>query len=237
MGSRRMTISEHDQPAGSPSNPRQATSSPLTNGTEVVPEGLSPESLRIGVADDEVEMRDYFQRMLRRMGHEVVCVAENGRQLVDGCLAAEPDLVIADIRMPEMDGITAARAINEQTLVPVILVSAHHDPELVQQAAEGHIFAYLVKPIKKEDLQTAIQVAMARFRQFQVVQNEAQDLRRALSERKIIERAKGVLMKKAGLDESAAFRRLQNVASNKNQKLVEIAQMILTAEEAFTPGT
>jgi response regulator NasT len=103
----------------------------------------------------------------------------------------------------------------------------------VERAEADYILAYLIKPIKQADLEPAISIAMRRFEQFQDLRKEAADLRQALEDRKVIEKAKGVLMKKTGLDEHDAFRRLQRLASDKNRKLVEVAQMILTAEEAF----
>jgi response regulator NasT len=193
------------------------------------------EELRIAVADDEEDMREYFEKILPRMGHEVVSVAENGRQLVEHCLELQPDLVITDIKMPEMDGIDAADTIYKHQPIPVILVSGYHDLELIQRAEADHILAYLIKPIKQADLEPAIGIAMRRFQQFQAVRKEAEDLRQALEDRKLIERAKGALMKRAGLEEPHAFRRLQKLASEKNQKLVDIARSIITAEEAFEP--
>jgi two-component system, response regulator PdtaR len=191
------------------------------------------QSLRIAVADDEPDMRDYFQVVLPRLGHSVVAVAQNGRELVEQCRTVEPDLVITDIRMPEQDGIDAAIQIYKDRPTPVILVSAYTDTSLIERAETDHIMAYLVKPIKQSDLGPTIALAVRRFEQFQTLQQEAVDLRQALADRKVIEQAKGILMKKGGLDEGDAFRRLQKLASDKNRKLVEIASMILTAEEAF----
>jgi response regulator NasT len=190
-------------------------------------------SLRIAVADDELDMRDYFQRILPTLGHQVISVAKDGRELVEQCRTLRPDLVITDIKMPDMDGIDAAGQIYKLGPVPVILVSAYHDPEFIRRAEADHILAYLVKPIKTSDLEPAIAIAMRRFEQFQSLRKETSDLKQALEDRKLIEKAKGILMKKANLDEHDAFRRLQKLASDKNRKLVDIAQMILTAEEAF----
>ena len=195
-------------------------------------------SLRIAVADDEPDMQDYFRTILPLLGHEVIAVAGTGRELVEMCRATPPDLVITDIKMPDMDGIDAAARIYKDAAVPVILVSAHHDPATVRRAEAEHVMAYLVKPIKQADLEPAIAIAMRRFDQFQALHKEAADLKQALEDRKTVEKAKGILMRKAGLDEADAFRRLQKLASDKNQKLVAIARMILTAEEAYgAPGT
>ena len=189
-------------------------------------------ALRIAVADDELEMRDYFQEILPTIGHQVVVLAQTGRELVERCGAIAPDLVITDIKMPEMDGIEAVEQIVRMRPIPAILVSAYHDAELIARAEQEYILAYLVKPIKQADLETAIAIAMRRFEQFEALSLQAADLRQALEDRKVIERAKGVLMKRTGLDEQQAFRRLQKVASERNCKLVEIAKMILIAEDA-----
>jgi response regulator NasT len=191
--------------------------------------------LRIVVADDEPDMRDYFRKMLPRLGHQVVAVAADGRELVEQCRATRPDLVITDIKMPDMDGIDAAQQIYSECPVPVILVSAYHDAGLIARAEADHILGYLVKPIKQTDLEPVIVLAVRRFEQFEELRKEAADLRQALDNRKVIERAKGLLMKNVGLDEPEAFRRLQKLAMDTNRKMIEVAQMILTAEEAFKP--
>src|SRR5262249_43028276 len=106
-------------------------------------------SLRIAVADDEPDMRDYFRKILPRLGHQVVSVAETGRELIEQCHQSRPDLVITDIKMPDMDGIDAAIGLYREKPVPVILVSAYHEPELIARAEADHILGYLVKPIKQ----------------------------------------------------------------------------------------
>jgi response regulator NasT len=191
------------------------------------------QSLRIAIADDETDMREYFQKILPVLGHTVVSAAGTGKELVEHCRQHQPDLVITDIKMPDMDGIDAAIEIYRQHAIPVILVSAYHDPKLIERAEADHILAYLVKPIKQADLEPAIGLAMRRFAQFQSLRKEAADLRQALADRKVIERAKGILMKRASLDEHDAFRRLQKLASEKNRKLVDIATLIVTADEAL----
>lgn len=194
------------------------------------------ESLRIAVADDEADMRIFFEEILRHMGHDVLPACKTGRELVALCLKEKPQLVITDIKMPEMDGIDAAKQIYEAHPLPVILVSAHHETELIRRAECDYVMAYLVKPIKQTDLEPAIALAAHRFDQFQSLRREAADLRQALEDRKIIERAKGILMRQAHLDEPDAFRRLQKLASEKNRKLIDVAHIILLAEEAFQPS-
>jgi len=192
-------------------------------------------SLRIAVADDEPRMREYYREALARMGHEVAVAASTGRELVDGCRTARPDLVLTDIKMPDLDGIDAAVEIGKGDPAPIILVSAYHDDDLLERARGGHVFGFLVKPIKQDDLKAAIAIAMQRFDQFRALRDEAGGLRQALEDRKLIERAKGILMKKAGVDEEEAFRRLRRLARDNNQKLVEVARMIFKAEAAFEP--
>ncbi len=192
-------------------------------------------SLRVVVADDEPEMLTYFRETLEEIGHRVVAVARNGQELVERCLEDRPDLVITDIRMPGLDGIDAATEVYREIAVPVILVSAYHNPELFKRAEADHIMAYLIKPIKAPHLEATIPLAIRRFEQFETLKKEAGDLKQALEDRKIIERAKGILMQQANLTEEEAFKRLQNLASNKNQKMVEIGKMIVTMRDAFDP--
>ena len=193
------------------------------------------QSLRISIADDEPDMRDFFERMLPRCGHQVVSCAETGRQLIEHCRELSPDLVITDIKMPDLDGIEASTQICRERAVPVILVSAYHDSTLIERAESDHVIAYLVKPIVFADLQPAIAVAMRRFAELQDLRKECSDLKQALTDRKVIEQAKGVLMKVAHVDEKEAFRRLQALASESNRKLVDAAQQVVSMEKAFSP--
>jgi response regulator NasT len=188
-------------------------------------------ALRIAVADDEPRMCDYFRKILPRLGHQVVAVAQTGRELVEQCRAVHPELVITDVNMPELDGIDAATEIYREQPLPIILVSAYHDAQLIRRAEADHILAYLIKPIKQADLEPAIAIAMRRFEEFQSLRQDAADLRQALEDRKIIEKAKGIFMKKTGLGEHEAFRRLQKLASENNRKLIEVAQTILIAAQ------
>lgn len=193
----------------------------------------SPHRLRVALADDEPEVRTVLETMLTALGHEVAFAATTGRELVDFCLASPVDLVMTDIRMPDMDGLEAAAIIYEKVRTPIILLSGHCDRELIDRAEETHVFAYLVKPITQVQLEPAIALASRRFAEFDALQREANDLRQALADRKLIERAKGLLMKHLSVDEQEAFRRLQKLASSKNKKLIEIAEMVLTAAEAL----
>jgi len=192
-------------------------------------------SLRIAVADDEPVMCEYLEKTLPLLGHKVVAVATSGRELIDLCAKSEPELIITDIKMPDMDGIEAAGIVVQNRPVPVILVSAYHDPKLIERAGAEYVQAFLVKPIKQADLETSIGVALQRYEQFRALYREAQDLRQALADRKVIERAKGIVMNRTGQPEQAVFQRMQKLASSRNMKMVDLAQMVLTVEEMLAP--
>lgn len=187
-------------------------------------------ALRIAVADDEPFLRTYFQDVLPDMGHEVVGAAATGKELVALCRATNPDLVISDIRMPDMDGIDAAAEISKERPTPIILVSAFHDQEYIERAEQTHILAYLIKPVERAQLEAAIAIVRRRFTEFQALQGEANDLKQALEDRKVIEKAKGIMMKKTKLGEPEAFRTMQKIARDQNLKLIEVARRILEAE-------
>lgn len=190
-------------------------------------------NLRIVIADDEPRMREFLGKAVEHLGHNVVGSAASGTELVDYCREMQPDLVISDIKMPDLDGIDAAARIYADRPLPVILVTAFHDEEFITRASQNHVLAYLVKPIKDDQLNPAITLAMARFEEFEALRKEAEDSRQALEDRKLIERAKGILMKRAGLGEADAFRRLQKHASSKRVRLVEIARSVIAAEETI----
>jgi response regulator NasT len=189
--------------------------------------------LRIAIADDEPDTREFFERYLPRMGHQVVASAEDGRRLVDLCKTAKPDMIITDIRMPGMTGLEAVGELFREQTLPVIVVTAHADQQWVDHAQSVGAFAYLLKPITEKELGPAIALAWRQFEQFQALRKEAADLKQALEERKIIERAKGSVVRRMGLPEGEAFRRMRKYASDRNMKLVEVARRVLSAEEVF----
>lgn len=189
--------------------------------------------LKIAVAEDEPRVRDYFQEILSFLGHEVVVAAADGADLVQKCRSIRPDLIISDLIMPTMDGIEAAAEICRDDPIPVIIVSAYFNSSIINRIVDNDIFGYLVKPIKQTDLVASIAVAMRLFDQIQAFRREVVDLERAIEDRKTIERAKGILMKKSELDEDSAYQRLRNFARDHNLKIIDIAQSILRAEEVF----
>jgi response regulator NasT len=208
---------------------------PAQDGFLLKPEGrdVTTQPLHIAVAEDERDTRDPLQELLTRLGHEAVAVT-TGKQLVELCAASPPDLIITDVKMPDMDGITVATEVNKGHEIPVILVSDHLDTELLARAAAaGPVMAYLVKPVREADVQAAVPVALARFRQYLGVRSEADSLRQALEDRKVVERAKGTVMKRLGVGEEEAFRRLRGFARSRNRRLAEVARDVLGAEELF----
>ncbi len=189
------------------------------------------ESLRILIADDESLRLLSLRAQLAALGHTVVAEASDGEEAVAAAASSQPDLAIIDIRMPVVDGIEAAERITRARPIPIILLSAYSEAQLVERAAEANIAAYLMKPVAAEDLHPAITLALTRFRQFQALRHEVDDLRGALEARKVIERAKGILMRRLGLSEDEAFRRLQRQSQDTNRKLADVAQAIVMADQ------
>lgn len=188
------------------------------------------DTLRVVIADDESIRLMSIKTQLESLGLQVVGEALNGKQAVDLVCRLKPDLAILDIKMPEMDGLEAAKEIAAQYPIPVIVVTAYSERTLAERAIEAGVFAYLMKPISEEDLLPAILLARSRFREFQDLTKGISDLKEALETRKLIERAKGILMERRNLSEAEAFRRMQIQSQNENKKLSEIAQAIIMAD-------
>jgi len=189
------------------------------------------ETLRILIADDESIRLLSLRKQLAALGHNVVAEASTGDEAVTLAGSALPDLAILDIKMPVMDGIEAAEKITQARPIPIILLTAYDEAQLVERAAQANISAYLMKPVAEEDLLPAITLALARFRQFQALRQEVADLREALEARKTIERAKGILMRRLNLSEDEAFRRLQKQSQDSNRRLAQVAEAIVVADQ------
>jgi response regulator NasT len=183
--------------------------------------------LRIVIADDEAVIRLGLRAMLEDQGYRVVGEAADGKRALDLVAKLEPDLVFLDIKMPGIDGLQAARRLLAGRGVPVIILTAYADRAFVEQAREAGALAYLVKPVQESDLGPAVEMAMGRFREIQELRREIGSLEEAIETRKLIERAKGVLMRREGLDEAAAFTRLQKQARDVRKSMKEIAQSVL----------
>ncbi len=189
------------------------------------------EPLRVLIAEDEALTRTILRARLEKLGHSVIAEAENGAQAVEAARANKPDVIIMDIRMPEMDGIEAARRIVSEHPCAILFLTAFSEDALVEQAGEAGAIAYLMKPFRKEDLSPALEIAVKRFRQIQAQSKEIAELKDTLETRKLIERAKGILMDRHGLKEEEAFKRIHFQARNQNKKMREIAESIITASE------
>lgn len=187
--------------------------------------------LRVLIADDESIRLLSLRAQLAALGHQVVAEASTGEDAVILARSTQPDLAILDIKMPIMDGIEAAEQITQSRPIPIILVTAYGESQLVERAARANISAYLMKPVAKEDLLPAITLALARFREFQAMRQEVADLREALEARKVIEKAKGILMRRLDLTEDEAFRRLQRQSQEGNRKLAQVAEAIVVADQ------
>lgn len=190
-----------------------------------------PGQLRVVVADDESIIRMDLREMLEGLGYLVVGEAGDGQTAVNVAREVRPDIVIMDIKMPDMDGIQAAKIMTEERIAPVLLLSAFSQQELIQGAKQAGVVGYLVKPFRESELVPAIEVALARFSEFRSLEREAADLRDTLETRKLVERAKGVLMQSSALNESEAFRRIQKLSMNTRKSMREIAEAILLASE------
>lgn len=189
------------------------------------------ERTRIIVADDESVIRMDLREMLTNLGYLVVGEVADGRSAVNQARELRPDIVIMDIKMPDMDGIEAAQILTEERIAPVVLLSAYSQRDLVQRAREAGVIAYLVKPYREEELAPAIEVALARFGEFQELQQQVTDLQEALETRKLVDRAKGILMDKQGLTEAEAFRKIQKMSMDNRKPMKDVAEAIILAHQ------
>jgi response regulator NasT len=192
--------------------------------------------LRIVIADDEPIIVLDLRQMLEELGMSVVGEASDGAQAVEKVRTLKPDLAILDVKMPTMDGIEAARILHEERLAPVILLTAYSDSELIQRAKQAGVYGYLVKPFKQADLTPAIEVALARYQEARELEQQVDDLKETLETRKIIERAKGILMDTYGLREQEAYRRIQVQSMNTRKSMREIAEAIIIAHTLQSPS-
>lgn len=190
------------------------------------------ERTRVIIADDESLIRMDLREMLTNLGYLVVGEVGDGRSAVNLARELRPDIVVMDIKMPDMDGIEAARVLTEEQIAPVILLTAYSQQELVDRAREAGVVGYLVKPFKESDLTPAIEVALARFKEFQALRKEVDDLKLAFETRKLVDRAKGILMDTQGLTEADAFRKIQKMSMNLRKPMKEVAEAIILANEA-----
>jgi AmiR/NasT family two-component response regulator len=185
--------------------------------------------LRIVVAEDETLVALSIIAQLKELGYQVVGDATDGMEAVELCDKLRPDLVMMDINMPRMNGIQAAKVIGDRYQIPVVIVSGYSEDNLIAQAAEAGVFSYLIKPVTKQNLAPAIELALKNHANYYKAKEESERLRNMLEERKLIERAKGILMDKNHLSEAEAMKKLQKLSNDRNMKLVDIAKEIIAA--------
>jgi AmiR/NasT family two-component response regulator len=213
-----------------PTAPTQAPSTTPSDLPEAVPApGPSTPSTgtRILVAEDEALIRLDLAEMLSEAGYEVVGQASNGEQAVDMAKALTPDLVIMDVKMPVMDGITAAEEIGAAKICPVVMLTAFSQTELVERARDAGVMAYIVKPFTAADLGPAIDIARHRWTEYTALEREVADLGERLETRKAVDRAKGILMKKLKVSEAEAFRWIQKTAMDRRLGMREVADAVV----------
>lgn len=188
-------------------------------------------ALNILIADDEALIRLDLKEMLTDAGYNVIAEASNGHEAMELARLYKPDLIIMDVKMPVMDGLQAAEILNEENIVPIILLTAYSQPDVVQQATDAGVIAYLVKPVREEQLFPAIRIAVDRFRDFQQLNKELDDLKESLEVRKLVDRAKGILMAAHGMTEQEAYRKLQQFSMAKRISLKKLAESVIAAAE------
>ena len=183
--------------------------------------------MRVVIAEDEAIIRMDLRETLEEEGYDVVGETGRGDQAVELVRDLAPDLAVLDIKMPGMDGLEAARIINDERLCGVLMLTAFSQREVVEEARDAGALAFLVKPFQKSDLVPAIEVAMGRFRELQTLSGEVHALGEQLESRKVIDRAKGMLMDEAGLSESDAFTFIQRTAMSERTRMRDVADRIL----------
>ncbi|HEY3962022.1 MAG TPA: response regulator [Gaiellaceae bacterium] len=183
--------------------------------------------MRILIAEDETIIRLDLRDLLERAGHEVVAEARDGEEAVELAREHQPDLAILDVKMPKLDGIEAARKIIDERPIPIVMLTAYGQDELVARAVDAGVFGYLVKPFREQDLMPAITTARARHEELAAVREEVDSLADALAARKAIERAKGLLMAKENLSEQDAFARLRKASQLSGRPLKVVAEAVI----------
>ena len=184
------------------------------------------------IAEDETIIRLDLRELLERAGFEVCAEAKDGIEAVELASSAAPELAILDVKMPRLDGIEAAKRILEERPIPIVMLTAYGQDELVSRAVEAGVFGYLVKPFREADLLPAIKASRARFEELAALREEAESLSEALAARKSIERAKGLLMAKEGLTEQEAFERLRRASQLAGRPLKVVADALIATFES-----
>lgn len=197
---------------------------------------MSSQPIRVLIAEDEALIRLDLKEMLEEEGYVVVAEVGDGQQAVDRALELRPDLVVVDIQMPVLDGLSAAEQITGRRIAPVIVLTAFSQRELVERARDAGAMAYLVKPFSKSDLVPAIEVARGRFAELTALDGEVRSLEERLETRKVVEKAKGALMAGRGISEAEAFHWIQRTAMNQRTSMKAVAETALAATVTSEPA-
>ena len=192
--------------------------------------------MRILIGEDETIIRLDLKEILERAGFEVCAEARDGEEADELARAEEPDMAVLDVKMPRLDGIEAARRILAERPIPIVMLTAYGQDELVARAVEAGVFGYLVKPFRETDLLPAIQAAKARHAELEALRGEAESLADALATRKLVERAKGLLMKQEDLSEQDAFTRLQRASQVSGRPMKVVAEALIATFETEAEG-
>jgi two-component system, response regulator PdtaR len=187
--------------------------------------------VRVLIAEDETIIRLDLKDLLERAGFDVCAEAKDGLEAVELARSEQPDVAVLDVKMPNLDGIEAARRILDERPIPIVMLTAYGQDELVSRAIEAGVFGYLVKPFREQDLLPAIKTARARYEELEALREEAESLSEALSARKVIERAKGLLMAKENLTEEEAFARLRKASQLSGRPLKVVAEAVVATLE------
>ena len=196
----------------------------------------SPQITRIVIAEDEALIRLDLKEMLEEEGYTVVGEAGDGETAVRLVKELKPDLAIFDVKMPVLDGLSAAEQIHEEHLAPVLMLTAFSQRELVDRARDAGAMAYIVKPFSKSDLVPAIEMAVSRYTEMRALEKEIGDLTQRLETRKLVDRAKGVLQTKFGLNEPAAFRWIQKTSMDRRMTMAAVAEAVKRVAIASRPA-
>jgi len=198
---------------------------------------LSSKGINILIAEDDVAVAKGFQLILEKAGYRIVGLAHDGIQAMDLAIKTTPDLILMDIKMPRMDGLEAARRINQNNrkgYIPIVLVTAYADQKLVEKAKESGVLGYLVKPVHLDDLVPAVELAYSAAQRINALEGVVENLSQELESRKVVERAKGILMKRLNISEEEALNMMQKESRRQRIKLRDLAKAIISSDKVMS---